>query len=100
MSVSLHTAFVSETHLAEGQWLEVQVNTRMLKLQMFRVGIRRPTISWTERIYIYFTMALPAHSGPWPRIQFRNHFSQRVGLLGRAIIPSQGLYLNTGQHKH
>jgi hypothetical protein len=26
-------------------------------------------------------MALPAHSGPRPFIQFRNHFSQTVGLL-------------------
>jgi hypothetical protein len=26
--------------------------------------------------------------------------TQSVGLLGRVIIPSQGLYLNTGQHKH
>jgi hypothetical protein len=25
---------------------------------------------------------------------------QIVNLLGRAISPSQGLYLNTGQHKH
>jgi hypothetical protein len=45
-------------------------------------------------------MDLPAHSGPWPLIQFRNHFSQTVGLLGRLISPSQCLYLNTGQHKH
>jgi hypothetical protein len=44
-------------------------------------------------------MALPAHSGPRPPIQFRNHFSQTVGLLGR-IRPSQSRYLNTGQHKH
>jgi hypothetical protein len=48
----------------------------------------------------FFSVALPAHSGPWPLIQFRNHFSQTVGLLGRVIIPSQSLYLNTGQHKH
>jgi hypothetical protein len=27
-------------------------------------------------------------------------FTQTVGLLGRVISPSQGLYLNTGQHKH
>jgi hypothetical protein len=47
-----------------------------------------------------FSMALWAHSGPWPLIQFLNHFSQRVGFLGRVISPSQGLYLNTGQHKH
>jgi hypothetical protein len=45
-------------------------------------------------------MALPAHSGPWPLIQFRNHFSQIGGLLGRVISSSQGLYLNTGQNKH
>jgi hypothetical protein len=27
-------------------------------------------------------------------------FLQTVGLLGRVISLSQGLYLNTGQHKH
>jgi hypothetical protein len=27
-------------------------------------------------------------------------YTQSVGLLGRVIGPSQGLYLNTGQHKH
>jgi hypothetical protein len=47
-----------------------------------------------------FSMAHPAHLGPWPLIDFRNHFSQTVGLLGRVISSSQGLYLNTGQHKH
>jgi hypothetical protein len=31
--------------------------------------------------------------------QFLDHL-QTVGLLGRVISPSQGLYLNTGQHKH
>jgi hypothetical protein len=45
-------------------------------------------------------MALPYHSGPRPVIQFRNHFSQTVGLLGLVISPLQGRYLNTGQHKH
>jgi hypothetical protein len=45
-------------------------------------------------------MALPAPSGLWPLIQFRNHFSQTIELLGRVISPSQGRYLNTGQHKH
>jgi hypothetical protein len=50
--------------------------------------------------YFYFSMALPAHSGPRPLIQFRNHFSETVGLLGRVISPSQGLYLNSEQHKH
>jgi hypothetical protein len=45
-------------------------------------------------------VTLPAHSGPWPLIQFRNHFSQTVGFLGRVISRSQGRYLNTIQHKH
>jgi hypothetical protein len=45
-------------------------------------------------------MTLPTHSGPWPLIQFGNHFLQTVGLLGLAISPSQGRYLNTRQHKH
>jgi hypothetical protein len=48
---------------------------------------------------IIFSMVLPAHSVPWPLTKFRNHFSQTVGLLGRVISPSQGPYLNTGQHK-
>jgi hypothetical protein len=42
-------------------------------------------------------MALPAHSGPCPLIQFHNHFSQTVGLLGRVISPPQGRCLNTTQ---
>jgi hypothetical protein len=49
---------------------------------------------------ISFATALPAHSGPWPLIQFRNHFSQTAGFLGRVISPPQGRYLNTGLHKH
>jgi hypothetical protein len=27
-------------------------------------------------------------------------YTQSIGLLGQVIGPSQGLYLNTGQHKH
>jgi hypothetical protein len=43
----------------------------------------------------FFSMALPSYSGPWPLIQFRNHFSQTVGHLGRVISTSRGRYLNT-----
>jgi hypothetical protein len=57
-------------------------------------------VLFCDRSFFFFTMALPAHSGPSTRIQFRNHFSQTAGLLGRVISSSQGLYLNTGQHKH
>jgi hypothetical protein len=53
-----------------------------------------------QRGIVFFPVALPARSGPCSLIQFRNQFSQTVGLLGRVISPSQGLYLNTGQHKH
>jgi hypothetical protein len=46
ISVSLHTAFPDEAHLAEGQWLEEQVN--MLKLRILAVGTRKPNISRRE----------------------------------------------------
>jgi hypothetical protein len=36
ISISLQTAFAAETHVAEVQWPEEQVN--MLKSRMFRVG--------------------------------------------------------------
>jgi hypothetical protein len=46
-------------------------------------------------------MALQPLVGPMPLLQFRIFFfTQTVGLLGRVISPSQGLYLNKGQHKH
>jgi hypothetical protein len=38
--------------------------------------------------------------GPWPLIFGFIIILQTVGLLGRVISTSQGLYLNTGQHKH
>jgi hypothetical protein len=49
--------------------------------------------------FFLFLKALPAHSRPWPLTEFRNHFSQMVGLLGREILLPQGRYLSTGQHK-
>jgi hypothetical protein len=36
ISVDLQTAFAADTHLADGQWLRVQLN--VLKLRMFLVG--------------------------------------------------------------
>jgi hypothetical protein len=63
--------------------------------------IRRRIIIFTsKRAITTVFFFLPAHSGPKPLIQFRNHFSQTVGLLGRVISLSQGRYLNTGPHKH
>jgi hypothetical protein len=44
----------------------------------------------------FFSMTLPAQSGPWPLTEFRNHFSQTAGFLGRLISSSQGRYLHAG----
>jgi hypothetical protein len=49
ISVDLQTAFAADTHLAEGQWLKEQLN--MVKLRMFRVGTRMPTVSRTEAVF-------------------------------------------------
>jgi hypothetical protein len=38
--------------------------------------------------------------GLWPLMFSFMIILQTVGLLGRVITSSQGLYLNTGQHKH
>jgi hypothetical protein len=46
ISIDLQTAFAAETHLAEGQWLKEQLN--VVKLRMFRVGTRMPTVSRTD----------------------------------------------------
>jgi hypothetical protein len=50
LSLNLQTAFAADTHLAEGQWLKEQLN--VVKLRMFRVGTRMPTVSRTERQYL------------------------------------------------
>jgi hypothetical protein len=44
-------------------------------------------------------MALQTFIGPWPLLQFRNHFFTNVGLLGRVISRSQGRNLHAGQNK-
>jgi hypothetical protein len=43
ISVNLQTALAAETRLAEGQWLELQLN--MEELRMFRLGTRMPHVS-------------------------------------------------------
>jgi hypothetical protein len=49
ISIDLQTALAADTHLAEGQWLTEQLN--LVKLGMFRVRTRRPTVSRTEGQY-------------------------------------------------
>jgi hypothetical protein len=67
-----------------------------------RVIFTRPTFlrMWNCKCSIYIflsfsSIALPAHSGPRPLIQFRSHFSLTVRLLSRVTSSSQGRYLNT-----
>jgi hypothetical protein len=50
ISVDLQTALAAETHRAEGQWLEEQLNTA--KLRTFSVGTRMPTDSRAEGQYL------------------------------------------------
>jgi hypothetical protein len=45
-------------------------------------------------------MALQPFVEPWPLFQISWSCTQSVGLLGRWISSSQGLYLHTDQHKH
>jgi hypothetical protein len=46
-----------------------------------------------------FIMALQPFGASWPVFQFLNFSTQSVGLSGRGISPSQGIYLNTQQTK-
>jgi hypothetical protein len=46
----LQTAFVAETTVTEGQWLKEQLT--MVKLRMFRLGTRMPTVSRTKGQYL------------------------------------------------
>jgi hypothetical protein len=46
ISAGLRTACAAETRETERQWLKEQLN--VLKLCMFRVGTRMPTVSTTE----------------------------------------------------
>jgi hypothetical protein len=46
------------------------------------------------------TMALQPCVGPWLCRQLRNVFTQTVGLLRRAMSPSQGRYILAHTHTH
>jgi hypothetical protein len=50
ISIDLQTALAADTHLAEGQWPKEQLN--VVKLRMYRVGTRRPTVTRTEGQYL------------------------------------------------
>jgi hypothetical protein len=50
ISIELQTALAVDTHLSEGQSLKEQLN--VVKLRMFRVGTRKPTVSRTKGQYL------------------------------------------------
>jgi hypothetical protein len=55
---------------------------------------------WTVNFTSFFFHRLYTPLGPWPLIFSFLIILQTLGLLGRVISSSQGLYRNTGQHKH
>jgi hypothetical protein len=77
-------------------------------LERYKVQTAMNTIYWS---YVFpthvscligiFFFSLALHP-PWalPLLSVLWSFLQTVGLLGQVISSSQGLYLNTGQHKH
>jgi hypothetical protein len=67
-----------------GQIYVTYVENKKYVKNLFEIPTRRNDLGELD---FFFSMALPAHSGPWPLIQFRNHFSQTTGLLGRVISP-------------
>jgi hypothetical protein len=76
------------------------LRSRMVELYLHSPICLHGTMINSAHGQLFFYVSLPAHSGPRPSIQFRNHFSQAAKLTGRVISPSQSRYLNTGQQKH
>jgi hypothetical protein len=107
--ISYHTHGKGETSLksSASSFSDPQIYSKSVSSPLCRLfncsSTHSPPFSISSLLFfnsVFFSMSLPAHSAPWPLIQFRNNFSQTVGLLGRVISPSQGRYLNKGQHKH
>jgi hypothetical protein len=77
------------------------------KLLLHLIGLAQQTIRWSsnysvKRIFFSLAPLLGSSLSYWSTeliTQFLD-LPQAVGLLGRMISSSQGLYLNRGQHKH
>jgi hypothetical protein len=81
-------------------WSEMQINRCEHHKPHFHLHCREADLAnWMERGPSFFHW-LYSPRGPWPLLSVSWSFLQMVGLFGRVISSSQGLYLNTGQHKH
>jgi hypothetical protein len=65
---------------------------------VFRNSLRMQIGQGSGTVFFFHWLYSPL--GPWSLLFRFIIILQRVGLLGRVISTSQGLYLNTGQHKH
>jgi hypothetical protein len=66
-------------------------------IMTLQIGPRKQTRDFIENSDFFNWLYSPL--GPWPLIFSFMISLQTAGLLGRVISPSQGLYLNTLQHK-
>jgi hypothetical protein len=62
-------------------------------------GLSSHSFSIPQCIHSFINGSTAHLLGLGPFFSFVIFFTQTVGLLGRAISPSQGRYLHTGQHK-
>jgi hypothetical protein len=105
-SWDLQILFAAVTHLAEGLTLETLLTLKVQISLIGLVGTRRPTVSIIEQQQILFLKTFVYPFLLYCTLTVTRFFiflwiyTQSVGLLGRVIGQSQGLYLNTGQHKH
>jgi hypothetical protein len=74
------------------------MRSRIMELYLIPLYIFMVVFIIKHRDFPFF-VALQPFFGPWPLFSFLI-LTQTAGLLGRGISPSQGLYINTGQHKH
>jgi hypothetical protein len=65
---------------------------------LIRVCLRLCLLYYILSAFLFHWLYSPR--GPWPLLFNFMIILQTVGLLGRVISPSQGLYLKIGQHKH
>jgi hypothetical protein len=86
---------------------DVDVFKMLITQELIKIIVRKKKICAPNSVQnpgkfrFFFQWLYSPSLGPGLIFHFRDlFFTQTVGLLGRVISPSQGLYLYTGQHKH